>query len=536
MSGSQYDFVVIGAGSAGAVVASRLSENPSWRVLLLEAGPRDGSPWIHIPIGFAKTFYDPRYNWCYNSEPELSLNGRNIYTPRGKALGGSSSINGMVYVRGLPSDFDTWRQLGNVGWAYDDVLPFFRKMESNPLGDERLHGRDGPIGIGQPRWRNELSEAYIAAAMAAGLPRNDDYNGTSQEGVGYYQLTATNGRRNSTARAYLGPSVRRRPNLRIETNALAETLLTEQGRATGVVYRVGDRKFTALASAEIVICGGAINSPQLLQLSGIGPGKLLSSYGIPVRVDLPGVGENLQDHFVARFVYRVNKPLTLNDYVPKLSRKILMGIEYATSRSGPLAVGPATVGAFFRSGPQASEPDVQLHFFALSTDDFKTLHPHSGFSVIVNQHRPESRGSVRIVSSNSRANPAIQYNYLSVETDRRVMIDAMKFAIRIHDMQPLRNLIVEELHPGPSVRTDQSLLQYARDTGYSAYHPSSTCAMGAEGDRMAVVDSRLCVRGIAGLRVADASIMPRIVSGNLNATCVMIGEKCADMMLADNRA
>jgi choline dehydrogenase len=536
VANASYDFIVVGAGSAGAVVASRLSENPAWKVLLLEAGPPDNHHWIHIPIGYTKTFLDARYNWKYESGPEPSLGGRIMYAPRGKTLGGTSSINGMVYIRGVASDFNVWRQLGNVGWSYEDVLPFFKKMESNRRGDDRFHGRSGPLQIGEPAWRNELSDAYVAAAKAAGLHENPDFNGAQQEGVGYYQLTVRDGRRNSTARAFLKPA-RSRPNLHIVTEAFAEKVVFDGKRARSVIYSQNGQTVTADAKGEIILCGGAVNSPQLLMLSGVGSAEQLKKHNIPVTAHSPGVGENLQDHYAARLTYRINKPLTLNDRVMSWPKMALMGAEYALRRTGPMAVGASTVGAFFRSGPQATEPDVQLHFFAFSTaDPAKGPDPFSGFSVVVDQHRPQSRGRLTLRSADPREQLTIQANYLEAEADQTVLVDAMQFAMRIHEQQPLKALIEEELRPGVNVRKRDELLAYAKETGESTYHLSCTCHMGPSEDKAAVVDPRLRVNGVQGLRVADASVLPRVVSGNTNATCIMVGEKCADMIKADAAA
>jgi choline dehydrogenase len=429
-----------------------------------------------------------------------------------------------------------WRQLGNVGWAYEDVLPFFKKMESNRRGDDRFHGRSGPLLIGEPAWRNELSDAYVAAAKAAGLPENPDFNGAQQEGVGYYQLTVRDGRRNSTARAFLKPA-RSRPNLHIVTEALAEKVVFDGKRAASVIYSRNGQRVTADAKGEIILSGGAVNSPQLLMLSGVGSAEQLKKHNIPVTTHSPGVGENLQDHYAARLTYRINKPLTVNDRVMSWPKMALMGAEYALRRTGPMAVGASTVGAFFRSGPQATEPDVQLHFFAFSTaDPAKGPDPFSGFSVVVDQHRPESRGRVTLRSANPREQLTIQANYLEAEADQTVLVDAMQFAIRIHEQQPLKALIEEELRPGVNVRKRDELLAYAKETGESTYHLSCTCHMGPGEDKTAVVDPRLRVNGVQGLRVADASVLPRVVSGNTNATCIMIGEKCADMIKADAAA
>ncbi|MEP7457338.1 GMC family oxidoreductase N-terminal domain-containing protein [Phyllobacterium sp. SB3] len=534
MTISEYDFIVVGAGSAGAAIAGRLSENPAWTVLLLEAGPSDRNPWIHIPIGYAKTFYDSRYNWKYMTEREPFLGGRTIYQPRGKTLGGTSSINGMVYVRGIASDFDTWRQLGNPGWSYEDVLPFFRRLESNERGSDEYHGRDGPVKIGEPAWRTQLSDAYIEAVANAGVHRTDDFNGPEQEGVGYYQITARDGRRSSTARSYLVPA-RGRANLHIVTGALAERIVIEGKRATRIVYKQGNQSVTAKARRDIIVSGGAVNSPQLLQLSGIGPAGLLAENGVKVMHELPGVGENLQDHYAGRLMYKINRRWSLNERMKTLPQRLLLGAEYFLTRKGPMAVGASTVAAFFRSNPALSEPDSQLQFFAFSTDGFdKGLHPFPGFSVLVNPHRPESRGFVRIKSSKPQDAPLIQMNFLQAEADKLISIEVMKFAMRVHASDPIKSLIDGELKPGRDVRSDDEILAYVTETGESCYHLCGTCAMGPKDNRLAVVDERLRVHGIAGLRVADASIMPRLISGNTNATSIMIGEKCADMIRVDN--
>ncbi|TPI41325.1 choline dehydrogenase [Mesorhizobium sp. B3-1-6] len=536
MPTSEYDFIVVGAGSAGAAIAGRLSENPAWRILLLEAGPKDRNPWIHIPIGYAKTFYDGRYNWKYMTEPEPHLGGRTIYEPRGKTLGGTSAINGMVYVRGIASDFNVWRQLGNAGWSYEDVLPYFKKLESNERGDDQFHGREGPVKIGEPAWRTELCDSYIEATAAAGLRRTDDFNGGEQEGVAYYQVTARNGRRSTTARSYLVPA-RHRSNLHIVTEAMTEQIVLEGNRATGVIYHQGDRLVTVKARREVIVSGGAVNSPQLLQLSGIGPAKLLRENGVPVKLDLPGVGENLQDHYAGRLMYRINRSWSLNERVATLPQRMLLGAEYILTRKGPLAVGASTVAAFFRSSPELSEPDCQLQFFAFSTDGFdKGLHPFPGFSVLVNPHRPESRGFIRIKSNSPQVHPLIQGNYLQAEPDKVLTVAAMKFAMKIHATEPIKGLIEQELKPGLDVRTDDEILAYVTESGESCYHLCGTCGMGPKEAMLSVVDERLRVHGIDGLRVADASIMPRLISGNTNATSIMIGEKCADMVKADNSA
>jgi choline dehydrogenase len=524
-----FDYIVIGAGSAGAPVAARLSESGRHRVLLLEAGPEDRSPWLHIPIGYAKTYLDARVNWKYETEPNPHLGGRVMYWPRGKVLGGTSAINGLIYMRGLPSDYDHWRQLGNAGWSFADLLPFFRKAERNQRGASELHGGEGPQGVSDAAWRTPLADAYIAACRSAGLPANDDFNGPTQEGVGYYQLTTWRGRRVSSATAYLKPA-RGRANLAIRTGLQVERVLIEQGRAVGVAWRGGE----ARAAGEVVLCGGAINSPQLLLLSGIGPGAQLQSFGIAVQRDLPGVGENLQDHLQARSVYRASRKGTLNDALGSALAKARSGATWALTRKGPLTIGAGLVGVFFKTRPELPDPDVQLHFIPFSTDRFGTgFHEHPGFNVVMNPSRPESRGSIRLKSPDPLAPPAIQPNYLSSPADVRTMLDGLRMVRRIAEQPALRPWIREELQPGPAMESEATLEAFLRQSAHTIFHPAGTCRMGTAGDALAVVDERLRVRGIQGLRVADASIMPTLVSGNTNAPCIMIGEKCAAMLLED---
>ncbi len=531
-----YDYIVVGAGSAGCAVAARLSADARHKVLLLEAGPADNHMWIHIPIGYARTFLDEKVNWKYETEPEPHLGDRKIYWPRGKTLGGSSSINGLIYIRGIPSDFNYWRQLGNAGWGFDDVLPYFKKAERNVRGGDDLHGGEGGLGVDDMRWRNALSDAYVEAAVQAGYPRNDDFNGHKQEGVGYYQLTTQGGRRCSSARAYLQPA-RGRANLHIRTGALTEKIEIENGRTTGVRYRVGDRVETAKAGREVILCGGAINSPQLLMLSGVGPAEHLAETGIAVQRHLPGVGENLHDHYQCRQLYRCAKPGTMNEVAGSLFGKMKMGLDYALGRRGLLTVGAGLVGVFLRTRPELEDPDIQLHFIPFSTDKMGTsLHDFPGFTVTMNQSRPQSRGRLTLRSADARQYPAMVANYLADEADRRAAIDGLKAVRRIAQQPALEDWIAEELLPGPKVQSDVEWLDFLRGNGGSIYHPAGTCKMGPANDKMAVVDERLRVRGVDGLRVADASVMPQVVSGNTNAACIMIGEKCADMARADAAA
>ncbi|MCW5748798.1 MAG: choline dehydrogenase [Alphaproteobacteria bacterium] len=528
-----YDYIVVGAGSAGCAVAARLSEDARRKVLLLEAGPADTNMWIHIPIGYARTFLDEKVNWKYETDPEPQLDGRQIYWPRGKTLGGSSSINGLIYIRGIASDYNYWRQLGNAGWGFDDVLPHFRKAEGNIRGGDALHSGEGPLGVDDMRWKNALSEAYLEAAVQAGYPRNDDFNGPKQEGVGYYQLTTRGGRRCSTARAYLQPA-RGRANLRVVTGALTEKVEIADGRATGVRYRIGERVETAAAGREVILCGGAINSPQLLMLSGVGPAEHLAEQGIAVVRHLPGVGENLHDHYQCRSLYRAARPGTMNEVVGSLFGKMKMGLDYALGRRGLLTVGAGLVGVFLRTRPELEDPDVQLHFIPFSTDKMgTTLHDFPGFTVTMNQSRPQSRGRLRLRSADARQYPSMVANYLADEADRRTAIAGLKAVRHIAQQPALKDWIAEEMLPGPQVQDDAAWLAFLKANGGSIYHPAGTCKMGTANDRMAVVDERLRVSGVQGLRVADASVMPQVVSGNTNAACVMIGEKCADMIRAE---
>jgi choline dehydrogenase len=523
------DYVVVGAGSAGCVVAARLSEDPSVRVVVLEAGGRDGNIWIHVPIGYGKTIVDPKVNWMYETEPDPGANGRKLFWPRGKVLGGSSSINGLLYVRGQPADYDHWRQRGNQGWAWDDVLPYFKRSEGRVgPGDDTLRGRDGPLAVIDFQARSRLSEAYVASAEAVGIPRNDDYNGATQEGVGYYQNTMKNGRRWSAHRAFLAPAMKR-PNLRVITHAHAERVLLAGKRAVGVAYRQGNESHTVRAKREVILCGGAINSPQLLMLSGIGPAAHLADRGIEIAHDLPGVGQNLQDHFQVRFVYKCTEKVTVNDIMMSSRRMAMMGLQYALFRTGPLTASAGQVGIFTKSRPELEAPDIQFHFIGFSADrPGEGLHKFSGFSQNICQLRPESRGEILLKSNDPMAAPAIHPNYLAAEIDRTVLVDGLKLARRIAAQPQIRAFIASEYLPGEAIQTDEQLLDYARNYGGTIFHPIGTAKMGQ--DPMAVVDHQLRVHGIDALRVADAAIMPTMPSGNTNAACIMIGEKCADLV------
>ncbi len=529
------DYIVVGAGSSGCVIAARLSEDPASRVLLLEAGGKDTNPWIHIPLGYGKTIADPSVNWCYHTEPEDGTKNRRMLWPRGKVLGGSSSINGLLYVRGQHADFDHWRQLGNQGWAWEDVLPYFRRSEGR-IGENTagLHGTDGPLAVSDITERHPLCEAYIEAAAELGIPVNEDFNGTSQEGVGYYQTTSRHGLRVSAAKAFLKPAMQRE-NLRVETSALAQHVTFDGVRATGVVFRRGGVLIHAKARREVVLCGGAINSPQLLMLSGLGPAGHLAAMGIETRLDLPGVGQNLQDHYQTRFAYRCTQPITVNDIMLSPLKMAQVGLQYLFTRGGALSISAGQVGIFAKSQPGMPEPDLQFHFITFSADrPAEGLHKFSGFTQNVCQLRPESRGEIRLKSADPGEHAAIFPNYLAAELDQRTMVDGLKLSRAIASRPSVSHYIASEYLPGTQVQSDDELLDYARAYGGTIYHPCGTAKMGR--DAMAVVDDQLRVRGVEGLRVADASVMPTLVSGNTNAACIMIGEKAADLMRGQSLA
>ena len=528
-----YDFIVVGAGSAGCVLANRLTASGRHRVLLLEAGGADRNLWIHIPIGYARLFRNSRYNWMYETEPEAELDGRRIFQPRGKVLGGSSSINGLVYIRGQREDFDLWRQMGNTGWSYDDVLPYFRRSEDQQRGADPYHGVGGPIAVSDQTEPHELCDAFIAAGMETGLPRNDDFNGASQEGVGYFQTTSRNGRRCSAAVGYLREA-RTRPNLRIITDAHVTRVLFDGRMASGVEFLHHGRLQRATAGREVILSAGAVNTPQILELSGWGAASLLSANGIPVVHDAPRVGENLQDHVQVRMVFRCSRPITLNDRYHSLFGRAGMGARYLFQRKGPLTVSAGYAAAFFRSNPHVATPDIQVHFIVFSTNRMgDALHEFSGFTASVCHLRPESRGSIHIRSADPRQAPAIRPNYLTSAADRQANVDGLKRLRAIHQTRAMQPYVAEEIEPGLACASDADLLAYVRSRAGTIYHPSGTCGMGP--DPSAVVAPDLKVRGAARLRVADASVMPRLVSGNCNAAIIMIGEKAADMILAEVR-
>ena len=529
---AEFDYIVVGAGSAGCVLANRLSASGKHRVLLLEAGGEDDDRWIHIPLGYGKHFRNPKVNWLFASEADEKTDSRVIAQPRGKVLGGSSSINGMVYVRGQHEDYDDWLDLGNAGWGYRDVLPYFRKAEDNQRGANEYHGVGGPLTVSDPTDTHPLCDAFLDAAVASGYPRNADCNGAQQAGFGYNQVTQRNGRRCSTAVAYLRPA-RSRSNLAVATDAHATRILFSGKRAAGIEYLQGGTKKTANARAEVLLSTGAFGSPQLMQLSGLGPALLLKEFGIPVIADMPGVGANLQEHYNGKLVFECTEDFTLNDVVASPLRKLREGLRYYLSRRGFLTMGASTATGFVSTDPAVSRPDVQIGLVVYSTDKFgDTLHPFSGFTMLVRLLKPESRGTVFIKSADPREAPSIRPNYLSHPRDCEILVAGMKVTRRIADALPLRKYVAREHEPPRTPANDDEWLQYLRSKGGISFHPVGTCRMGNDGD--AVVDERLRVRGIEGLRVVDASIMPTLVSGNTNAPTIMIGEKAADMILQDS--
>ncbi|PBC10398.1 GMC family oxidoreductase N-terminal domain-containing protein [Mesorhizobium sp. WSM3859] len=535
-----YDFIIVGSGSAGSVVADKLSASGRFSVLVLEAGGTDQRFYVQMPLGYGKTFFDPTVNWNYKAEPDPGLAGNADHWPRGKLLGGSSSINAMVFIRGAREDFDAWAAAGNPGWSYEDLLPSFKAMEDNDAGADRWRGVGGPLRITDcSRAVHPLTKRYLAAAEQAGLPFNPDFNGASQEGVGVYQITTKNGRRMSAARAFLRPAMKR-GNVRVETNALATRILFEGKRAVGIEYEQNGEKKTARAGREVILSGGSINSPQLLQLSGVGPSALLGNLGIPVVHANDNVGANLQDHVGINYTFKGKLP-TLNQILRPWWGKLLVGMQYILLRSGPLSLSMNNAGGFFRTDASMRRPNMQLYFQAFSTVIPKsgerpilTPDPWPGFSIGLSNCRPSSRGEIMIRSSNPRDYPRITPNAYSTNADVDEMLAAVKFVRRIAAMPAMAEIIEEEVLPGPSIQSDADLIQDFRKRSGTVYHPVSTCRMGPDAAR-AVVDPRLKVHGLDGLRVIDASIFPDNITGNTNAASILTGWKGADLVLEDQK-
>ncbi len=534
----EFDYIIVGAGSAGCVLANRLSENGKHTVLLLEAGGSDRRFYIQMPLGYGKTFYDPAVNWMYATEPDPGLNGQRDHWPRGKVLGGSSSINAMVYVRGHRADYDEWRDAGNAGWGWDDVLPAFRAIEDNEDGADQWRGSGGPLFIRKATLdHHPLVKPFIAASEHAGLSYNPDFNGAAQEGVGTYQLTIKNGIRNSASRAFLRPAMKRE-NLRVETHALVNRVIFDGPRATGVEYRKNDQTLVVQARREVILAGGAVNSPQLLQLSGIGPAGLLRKHGIAVIADNANVGAHLSDHQGINYTWRMTVP-TMNDVLRPWWGKLKVGLQYLLTRNGPLSLSINHGGGFFRTDATLDRPNMQLYMQAFSTlvpkageRPLLTPDPYSGFSIGLSNCRPTSVGSIEIQSAKASDKPKIMANVFSTDHDVDEMLLAVKYLRHIAAQEPLRQLIAEELRPGPLVLDDTDIIHDFRQRSGTVYHPCCTCRMGPSA-ATAVVDANLRVHGITGLRVCDASVFPNIIAGNLNAPAMMMGWRGAEIILRD---